>query len=74
MIYLLANYFYYNTDFGIIIDSHDEIRNIIQGIVTDKEVIDSELIPFLKNWHFTRLSIIIKLILRYGVWELKEKK
>lgn len=67
-------FFYYNIDFGIIVDSTDHIRYIIENITINKENIDQEIFPFLKNWQFTRLSILVKLILRYAIWELKEKK
>lgn len=66
--------FYYNVDYGILIDSDDAIVEIVEEITAEREILDRELLPYFKNWHFNRLSILTKLILRYAVWELKKKK
>lgn len=66
--------FFYNIDYGVIIDPTDDIIHIIEQVTEQKEILDRELIPYFKNWHFNRISIITKLVLRYAVWELKEKK
>jgi N utilization substance protein B len=66
--------FFYNVDYGIIIEQNDEIFHTIEQITLHKEILDAEISPYFKNWHFNRISIITKLILRYAVWELKERK
>lgn len=66
--------FFYNVDYGVIIDPTDDIVKIIEQVTIHKQVLDTEIIPYFKNWHFNRISVITKLILRYAVWELKEKK
>ncbi len=66
--------FFYNVDYGVIIDQTDDIVSIIEQVTINKEILDTEIIPYFKNWHFNRISVITKLILRYAIWELKEKK
>lgn len=66
--------YYYNVDYGIIIDRDDEIIPFIKEIVKNIDILDKDIIPFLHNWQLERISIIVKIILRYGIFELKEKK
>lgn len=44
---------------------------ITQKIVEDKDELDRELAPYLKNWTIERLGLCTRLILRMALWELK---
>jgi N utilization substance protein B len=64
----------YNIDFGIIIDADDPIISFIEDLIKMNNHLDSELKKYLENWQLERISILVKLILRYGLFELIEKK
>lgn len=66
--------YYYNIDFFIIIEPEDPIINLVENIIKKKNEIDLELKNFLENWQISRISILVKLILRYGLFELQEQK
>lgn len=66
--------YYYNIDFGIIIDSDDLIVPLVLDIVQNNSELDLELKKYLEHWQLDRISILVKLILRYGLFELREKK
>lgn len=40
-------------------------------IITQRELLDQEILPLLDNWRFERLGVCTKLILRLALWELK---
>jgi N utilization substance protein B len=42
------------------------------GAIEDREKIDEQIKPFLKNWEFNRLGCCTKLILRMAFWELQQ--
>jgi N utilization substance protein B len=73
--YSLSDLIYsYNIDFGIIIDSDDSIIPIIEDLIGSKNELDNELKKYLENWQLERISILVKLILRYGLFELIQRK
>lgn len=55
-------------DFDIPMDS--EVVKTAAAIIEQRETLDENYKPFLAHWRLERLSIVTKLILRYGVWEL----
>ncbi len=66
--------YYYNIDFGIIIDLDDNVITMTENIIKNNDILDIELKKYLDNWQLERISILVKLILRYGLFELKEQK
>ncbi len=64
----------YNIDFGIIIDNTDDIVFVVEEIIKNNEVLDAELKQYLEHWQLERLSVLVKLILRYGMFEIREKR
>jgi N utilization substance protein B len=66
--------YYYNIDFFIIIEPEDPIVNLVESIIKKNNEIDLELKNFLENWQISRISVLVKLILRYGIFELQEQK
>ena len=66
--------YYYNIDFGIIINADDSIVSLLEDIIKNNTILDLELKKFLENWQLERISMLVKLILRYGLFELKEQK
>lgn len=64
----------YANEYQIYIDFNDSLVNEIEGVVENRDQIDEEIRPYLKKWRIDRISIILKLIIRYAVWEFKNKK
>jgi N utilization substance protein B len=64
----------YSNNYEIDESIMEDIIEEVQEIITNKDSIDTEIISMLKNWNIERISILIKLILRYAIWELKNKK
>lgn len=64
----------YANEYQIYIDFNDSIVNEVEGVVESRDQIDEEIRPYLKKWRIDRISIILKLIIRYAVWEFKNKK
>jgi N utilization substance protein B len=63
----------YRSAFGIVIEDTDPLIETIREIISQRLELDKQIIPLSKNWKFERLSIIVKLILRYAIWELSIK-
>lgn len=66
--------YFYNIDYGIVIDHDDELVTFVKNLVSNISLLDEEIKKYLHNWQLERISIVIKLILRYGIFELQEKK
>lgn len=41
-----------------------------QAIVSNRDILDKHIMPFLHNWRFERIGCCTRLILRYAMWEL----
>jgi transcription antitermination protein NusB len=63
----------YFSEYGILIEQNGQIVQIVEEIFNLKDSLEEEIVPYLENWKMDRLSIIVKLILRYAIWELKIK-
>lgn len=64
----------FSQDFNINL-SHDlELISDTLSIIQSRDEIDKKILPFLSNWRFERISIITKLILRIGIWDLEHPK
>lgn len=60
----------YRDGYGILIDKEDLIIQNITEIMFKRKDLDKEIIPFIENWAFDRISVIVRLILRYSLWEI----
>ena len=60
----------YRDGYGILIDKEDLIIQNITEIMFKRKDLDKEIIPFVENWAFDRISVIVRLILRYSLWEI----
>lgn len=60
----------YRDGYGILIDKDDLIIQNITEIMFKRKDLDKEIIPFVENWAFDRISVIVRLILRYSLWEI----
>ncbi|NHN28831.1 transcription antitermination factor NusB [Paenibacillus agricola] len=50
--------------------SHEEILELVEGTLANKEVIDDLLKEYLKNWQMDRLSRVDREILRLAAYEM----
>lgn len=60
----------FNRGFDLAIPFNSELVKAVDGIITHKDALDAAYIPYLDNWRFERISIMVKLILRFAVWEI----
>lgn len=64
----------YNIDFGIIIDLSDDLVTTVENILEQRDELDEKIKQYLQKWDLDRISTLVKLILRYGIYELEAKK
>ena len=64
----------YFTEYGILIEQNGEIIKTVTEINKLKDNLEKEIEPYLENWKINRLSTMVRLILRYAIWELKIKQ
>jgi transcription antitermination protein NusB len=64
----------YFTEYKILIEQDGEIVKTITEITRLKDELEEEIVPHLENWKINRLSAMVRLILRYAIWELKIKQ
>ena len=62
----------FNRGFELAIPMNSELVKIVDSIVTHKNELDQAYMPYLDNWRVERISIMVKLILRFAVWELQQ--
>ncbi|RTL07404.1 transcription antitermination factor NusB [Candidatus Dependentiae bacterium] len=60
----------FNRGFDLAIPMNSELVKAVDGIITHKDTLDAAYIPFLDNWRFERISTMVKLILRFAIWEI----
>lgn len=60
----------FNRGFDLAIPMNSELVKAVDGIITHKESLDQAYSPYLDNWRFERISTMVKLILRFAVWEI----
>ena len=61
----------FNRGFNLAIPMNSELTKTVDGIITHKDTLDAAYAPYLDNWRFERISIMVKLILRFAVWEIQ---
>ncbi|MBR6959488.1 MAG: transcription antitermination factor NusB [Clostridiales bacterium] len=61
-----------NPEYNEILDNDiDYFMLLTKGIIDNRESIDSEYSPFLKNWKLERLPVLDRIILEIAVYEIK---
>ncbi len=68
---LVANF---NKGFEMSIDVAGPVAKTVQMIVDDRSRLDDMVKPYLQHWHYDRVNLMVRLILRYAVWEIVQKK
>ena len=61
----------FNVGFGLSVPTDGELFGIVDSIIKNREELEKIYEPFLSNWRVERVSVCTKLILLFGVWELK---
>ncbi|MBM3886521.1 transcription antitermination factor NusB [Candidatus Dependentiae bacterium] len=49
---------------------NDFIKTLVEGVIANRDMLDVNIKPYLKNWKLERLGCCTRLILRMGLWEL----
>ncbi len=60
----------FNRGFDLDIPHDSEVVKVTQSIIDAREKLDTLYKPLLANWRLERVSMVVKLILRFGIWEL----
>lgn len=61
----------FNRGFDLNVPLDGEIFKIVNEIITHREELEKTYEPYLANWRSERVSVCTKLILLFGIWELK---
>lgn len=61
----------FNRGFNLQIPFDGELVAVAQAIIQAREELQNIYEPYLSNWRVDRVSICTKLILLFGIWELK---
>lgn len=64
----------FNRGFNLDISLDSEVFQVTQSIIDMNDELDALYIPLLANWRIDRVGMVTKLILRFGIWELKHTK
>jgi transcription antitermination factor NusB len=64
----------FNQGFGLSIDLSGQAATIARAIIAEKDALDHMIDPFLENWRQSRISIMVRLIIRLAVWELNQRQ
>ncbi len=60
----------FSRGFDLVIPKNSFAFKMAQGTVDNRDMLDSKMVPFLKNWKLERLGCCTRLILRLALWEL----
>lgn len=61
----------FNIGFGLSVPVDGELFAIVDSIINSRQELEKIYEPFLSNWRVERVSVCTKLILLFGIWELK---
>lgn len=61
----------FNRGFNLDIPFDSELATVTQAIIASRDELEKLYEPYLSNWRIERVSICTKLILLFGIWELK---
>jgi N utilization substance protein B len=64
----------FNKGFEMSIDPAGSAAKSVQMIIDDRVRLDNMVKPYLEHWNYERVNIMVRLILRFALWELLEKK
>ncbi|MGN6218080.1 MAG: transcription antitermination factor NusB [Microbacterium sp.] len=45
-------------------------RDIVDGVIDNREAIDEQIVTFAKDWTLARMPAVDRAVLRIGVWEI----
>ncbi len=55
------------------VDDTDFIKQLVKGVVKDAEKLDEELQPVAPEWPINQIARMDRIVLRIGLWELKNE-
>jgi N utilization substance protein B len=61
----------FNRGFDLDIPFDSELVTVASAIINSREELQTMYEPYLSNWRVERVSVCTKLILFFGIWELK---
>ena len=61
----------FNQGFHLDVIFDSELCYIVESIIASRHELEKIYAPFLSNWRVERVSVCTKLILLFGIWELK---
>jgi transcription antitermination protein NusB len=61
----------FSRGFGVVIPPDSFVFRASHEIIVHREELDALIIPLIENWRLDRLGVPTRLILRMGIWELK---
>ncbi len=61
----------FTSEFDLVISEDSFILTLIQGVIDQRDELDVQIKPYLKNWKLERLGCCTRLILRMSLWELQ---
>lgn len=64
----------FNRGYDLAIPYDHEMIGMVQEVVDQRDALDEVIKPLLHNWRFERVGVSTKLILRFALWELQQKK
>jgi N utilization substance protein B len=62
----------FNEHYELQLTPHSFAYTLAQGAIDNRDSLDEEIKPLLKNWTFERLGCCTRLILRMALWELQQ--
>lgn len=60
----------FQNEFDVTLPQDPFYKKMVEGVIQDREKLDTYLIPYLKNWKLERLGCCTRLTLRLALWEL----
>ena len=61
----------FNRGFNLDVPFDGELFKVVDSIINSRHELEKIYVPFLSNWRTERVSVCTKLILLFGIWELK---
>ena len=61
-----------DSEFDSILDADiDYFMTLTKGVIDNRDALDNEYVPFLKNWKLERLPLLDRIVLEIAVFEIK---
>lgn len=64
----------FNRGFEMNIPMNSTLVKTVESIAMQKEALDQSYKEYLAHWKMERLSVMVRLILRYAIWEIHQKE